>query len=337
MKIFLSYRRDDTGGRAGRLFDVLVARFGASNVFQDVSSATPGFDFADRVEQAIATSDAVLVVIGPSWLDSTTADGQRRIDQPDDFVRHELTSALASGMPVVPVLVDDAELPPADRLPEDVRGLVRRQAVSVRDASWRQDVDDLIRRLEGREAETSGGRRPWLIVGIAAGAIIAVVVAIVLLRSGDENDASDDGDAPPSCSTDSTFTDVELATERSASFLDEKGRALEAEIVGASTRPARPADADNGAVLVELSVANNAEPVPDTFLDDTYLGAGAIRSLLLDGVDQGAITCMSVVGDPEIEPTERAIATIGFDTTADPTGAPIRLVIYNGVELTVTE
>lgn len=335
MKIFLSYRRDDTGGRAGRLFDVLVARFGASNVFQDVSSASPGFDFADRVEQAIATSDAVLVVIGPSWLDSTTADGRRRIDQPDDFVRHELTSALASGMPVVPVLVDDAELPPADRLPEDVRGLVRRQAVSVRDASWRQDVDDLIRRLEGREAETSRGRRPWLIAGIAAIAVVAVGVAIVLVRSGDENDASDDDGAPPSCTTDSTFSDVELATERSASFLDEKGRALEAEIVGARTRPARPADADQGAVLVELSVANNAEPVPDTFLDDTYLGAGAIRSLLLDGVDQGAITCMSVVGDPEIEPTERAIATIGFDTTADPTGAPIRLVIYNGVELTV--
>ena len=335
MKIFLSYRRDDTGGRAGRLFDVLVARFGAHNVFQDVSSAAPGYDFADRVEQSIATSDAVLVVIGPSWLDSTTADGRRRIDQPDDFVRHEVSSALASGMPVVPVLVDDAELPLADRLPEDVRALVRRQAVSVRDASWRQDVDDLIRRLEGREPETSGRRRPWLIAGIAAIAVVAVGVAIALVRSGDGNDASDDGDAPPSCTTDSTFTDVELATDRSASFLDENGLALEAEIVGASTRPAGPADADHGAVLVELSVANNAEPVPDTFLDDTYLGAGAIRSLLLDGVDQGAITCMSVVGDPEIEPTERAIATIGFDTTADPTGAPIRLVIYNGIDLAV--
>ena len=95
MKIFLSYRRDDTGGRAGRLFDVLVARFGAQNVFQDVSSAAPGFDFTERVEQAIATSDAVLVVIGPSWLDSATADGRRRIDQPDDFVRHEVGSALA--------------------------------------------------------------------------------------------------------------------------------------------------------------------------------------------------------------------------------------------------
>ena len=73
-----------------------------------ISSAAPGFDFTERVEQAIATSDAVLVVIGPSWLDSATADGRRRIDQPDDFVRHEVGSALASGMPVVPVLVDDA-------------------------------------------------------------------------------------------------------------------------------------------------------------------------------------------------------------------------------------
>ena len=159
MKIFLSYRRDDTGGRAGRLFDVLVARFGAQNVFQDVSSAAPGFDFTERVEQAIATSDAVLVVIGPAWLDSATADGRRRIDQPDDFVRHEVGSALASGMPVVPVLVDDAELPLADRLPDDVRGLVHRQAVSVRDESWRQDVDDLVRRLEGRDVGIRAVRR----------------------------------------------------------------------------------------------------------------------------------------------------------------------------------
>jgi hypothetical protein len=336
VKIFLSYRRDDTGGRAGRLFDVLVARFGAQNVFQDVSSAAPGFDFTERVEQAIATSDAVLVVIGPSWLGSATADGRRRIDQPDDFVRHEVGSALASGMPVVPVLVDDAELPLAERLPDDIRGLVHRQAVSVRDESWRQDVDDLIRRLEGREQTTSGTRRPWLIAGIAAGVIVAVVVAIIVIRSNDDEDASS-GDAPPRCTSDSTYTDVALAPERSASFIDEKGLALEAEIVGASTRPGRPADDDHGAVLVEVSVANRAEPVPDSFLDDTYLGAGAIESLLLDGVDQGDVTCVSVVGDPEIQPDRRAIATFGFDTTADPTGAPMRLVIYDGVELTVTE
>ena len=335
MKIFLSYRRDDTGGRAGRLFDVLVARFGAHNVFQDVSSAAPGYDFADRVEQSIATSDAVLVVIGPSWLDSTTADGRRRIDQPDDFVRHEVSSALASGMPVVPVLVDDAELPLADRLPEDVRALVRRQAVSVRDASWRQDVDDLIRRLEGREPETSGRRRPWLIAGIAAIAVVAVGVAIALVRSGDEERRQ----RRRRCAAE--LYDRQHVHRRRTGHgpLRELPRREGARARGRDRRgqhaPAGPADADHGAVLVELSVANNAEPVPDTFLDDTYLGAGAIRSLLLDGVDQGAITCMSVVGDPEIEPTERAIATIGFDTTADPTGAPIRLVIYNGVDLAV--
>ena len=135
------------------------------------------------------------------------------------------------------------------------------------------------------------------------------------------------GDAPARCTSDSTYTDVALAPERSASFIDEKGLALEAEIVGASTRPGRPADDDHGAVLVEVSVANRAEPVPDSFLDDIYVGVGAIESLLLDGVDQGDVTCVSVVGDPEIQPDRRAIATFGFDTTADPTGAPMRLVI----------
>ena len=68
MKVFLSYRRDDTGGRAGRLFDVLVARFGVRDVFQDVSTVAPGLDFTAQVEAAIETSDVVLVVIGPSWL-----------------------------------------------------------------------------------------------------------------------------------------------------------------------------------------------------------------------------------------------------------------------------
>ena len=98
MKIFLSYRRDDTGGRAGRLFDVLVARFGARNVFQDVTTVAPGRDFAAQVDAAVTDSDAVLVVIGPSWL-GITDQGGRRIDHPDDFVRREGGHGAGDGDP----------------------------------------------------------------------------------------------------------------------------------------------------------------------------------------------------------------------------------------------
>ena len=168
MKIFLSYRRDDTGGRAGRLFDLLVARFGARNVFQDVTAVAPGRDFAAQVDAAVTGSDAVLVVVGPSWLGMTDDQGARRIDHPDDFVRREVSMALATGMPVVPVLVDDASFPSAEELPDELAPLRLRQAVILRDVSWHQDVDDLIRRLEGEVPLVVTRRRwPWL---IAAGA-----------------------------------------------------------------------------------------------------------------------------------------------------------------------
>ena len=338
MKLFLSYRRDDTGGRAGRLFDVLVARFGANNIFQDVNSAAPGLDFADRVEDAITRSDAVLVVIGPSWLDSTTPDGHRRIDQPDDFVRHEVTRALGTGLPVVPVLVDGARLPLASELPEELHGLVRRQAVTLRDVSWRQDVDDLVRRLEGRDSDMSGHpRRRAAMVGSVAVVLVALVVAVVLLRNRDEDEATGDGEPTGCPDVDDTWTAVELSADHSATFVDEKGHTLEAEIVGASTRSGEADAPDIGAVMVEVSVANRSEPVAGTIDDDTYLSAGAIESLLLDGVDQGDVTCLSVQGNPEIQPTERAIATVGFATTADPTGLPIRLVMYHDAELTVAD
>ena len=93
-------------GRAGRLFDVLVTRFGARNVFQDVAAIEPGTDFTQRVDDAIAQSDAALVVIGSDWLTMRGPDGTPRLDEPDDYVRREVGAALAADVRVVPVLVD---------------------------------------------------------------------------------------------------------------------------------------------------------------------------------------------------------------------------------------
>ena len=176
MKIFISYRRDDTAGRAGRLFDLLATRFGARNVFQDVTAIEPGTDFTQRVDEAIAQCDATLVVIGSDWLTMSGPDGTRRLDESDDYVRREVGAALAAGVRVVPVLVDRAELPAPEDLPEVLRPLAQRQAVALRDATWHQDVDALVRRLEGEEL-IDAPRRRWPLVAGAAG-VLAVAVLV---------------------------------------------------------------------------------------------------------------------------------------------------------------
>lgn len=159
MRIFISYRRDDTAGRAGRLFDVLVSRLGGRNVFQDVAAIAPGADFTQQVADAIAKSDAALVVIGSEWLTIRGPDGTRRLDEPGDYVRGEIGAALAAEVPVVPVLVGDAQLPAPGDLPEELRPLVNRQAARIRDDSWHQDVDALVRRLEGESVVETPRRR----------------------------------------------------------------------------------------------------------------------------------------------------------------------------------
>jgi hypothetical protein len=143
MRMFISYRRDDTAGRAGRLFDVLVSRLGARNVFQDVAVIAPGTDFMQHVADAIGTCDAALVVIGSEWLTIRGADGRPRLNEPDDYVRAEIRAALSAEVPVVPVLVGQAQLPAAGDLPDELRPLVNRQAARIRDDSWHQDVDAL--------------------------------------------------------------------------------------------------------------------------------------------------------------------------------------------------
>jgi hypothetical protein len=143
--IFISYRRDDAAGHAGRLFDGLKEHFGADHVFMDVSDLRPGQDFMVELERALGGCDYLLAVIGPRWLDAVDAKGRRRLDDPDDFVRREVSTALASRTTVViPVLVHGARMPPAESLPEALKALARRQAIELTDQRWESDVRELI-------------------------------------------------------------------------------------------------------------------------------------------------------------------------------------------------
>ena len=138
-RIFISYRRQETAWPARQLYEVLVARFGAESVFKDVNDIEPGDDFVERITEAVASCDVLLALIGTQWLTMTDLQGGRRLDNPEDFVRLELTAALSRGVRVVPILVDGAVMPRPEQLPPDLVPLTRRQAVEISAVGFNTD------------------------------------------------------------------------------------------------------------------------------------------------------------------------------------------------------
>ncbi len=146
--IFISYRRSDTRHHAARLRQRLGAAFGDEYVFMDVDSLRPGEPFPEVLDATIASSDAVLALIGRDWLTVTDAAGRRRLDDPGDWVRIEIATALRLERVVIPVLLDDARMPRAGQLPALLDALAERHAIEVDDERWDGDVVRLVRRLE---------------------------------------------------------------------------------------------------------------------------------------------------------------------------------------------
>ena len=146
-KIFINYRRDDSAGTAGRLHDRFVQTFGRKNLFMDVDHIPAGVDFVDFLRSQVAACDVFLAVIGPNWLDAKDDSGRRRFDNPDDFVTIEIAAALARNIRVIPVLVDGARTPKADKLPDSVKPLARRNAVEVRNTHFGRDAEALANKV----------------------------------------------------------------------------------------------------------------------------------------------------------------------------------------------
>jgi hypothetical protein len=169
--VFLSYRRSDTGGEAGRLSDTIQQQLGGGLAFRDVVNIPFGAEFDAVLEKELAAAKVVLVLIGPTWLAELT----QRLKQPDiDYLRVEVASALAKGKRVIPVLLKGAALPPAQALPEDLGSLAKHQAMTLRDESWSQDV--------GRLIDAIGRPYRWNMVALrAVVALLAIVVAVKLL------------------------------------------------------------------------------------------------------------------------------------------------------------
>ena len=147
-RIFLSYRRDDSADAAGRLRDMLVDAYGSKRVFQDIKSVPLGTDFVDHVAGQISRCSAVIVMIGKQWLKVKDKRRRRRLDNDDDLVRAEIVAALQQKIPVIPVLVQNAKMPTADDLPENIRLLARRNGIELSATRWKTDVERLIKELD---------------------------------------------------------------------------------------------------------------------------------------------------------------------------------------------
>lgn len=140
--IFICYRRKDSGYIAGRMQRDLAEHFGADQVFLDGTGIKAGADFHERLGKQVNSCDALVAVIGDDWL-TASQNGKRRLDDPKDWVRQEIGSALARDILVVPVLVEDAQPPTAADLPPALRPLTKRNCLELRAADW----DDGMRKL----------------------------------------------------------------------------------------------------------------------------------------------------------------------------------------------
>lgn len=149
-RIFISYRRDDTAGYAGRLYDHLVGHFGEDSVFMDIDTIEPGADFIKVIEDAVSKCDVFLALIGKRWMTITNnrwPNPRPRLEDPRDFVRLEISIALRRNIRVIPVLVDGATMPSERHLPNGLKSLVHKNAFEI-GKRWKQDVSKLIDFLE---------------------------------------------------------------------------------------------------------------------------------------------------------------------------------------------
>ncbi|SRR6266403_497654 len=145
--IFVCYRRDDSSGHAGRLFDKLGVHFGEDRIFMDIEAIKPGADFVRAIEDSVGRCDILIAIIGRHWL-SAAGQTSLLLDNPDDFVRLEIATAIELDVSIVPVLVHSAMMPKPRDLPNAISGLSRLNAIELSDLRWRHDVDQLIRSLE---------------------------------------------------------------------------------------------------------------------------------------------------------------------------------------------
>jgi hypothetical protein len=172
--IFINYRRDDTIATAGRIHDRLTQSFGKKRIFMDVDHIPAGADFIDYIESKLAECGVLLAIIGPHWVNARDGAGLRRLDDPKDVVLNEIHMALQRGIAVIPVLVDGADMPKAEHLPNALKPIARRNAVELRNSQFGGDADRLIRKIREVVKDSEAGTSRWWVA--VAGAIATVLL-----------------------------------------------------------------------------------------------------------------------------------------------------------------
>lgn len=179
-RIFISYRRQDSGGQAIALGDRLRKEFGDESVFMDVDGIPLGTDFVEVLIDEVRRCSVLLVLIGPQWCE--------RLDNPDDFVRVEVRAALQRSKLVVPIVLDQAKIPPSDTLPEDIRAISRRSGFELKHASFHTDLDRLVSELRRRPPsiastqESQPAPGPWYWAALTF--MMMLVFAVIFLFVG---------------------------------------------------------------------------------------------------------------------------------------------------------
>ncbi|HEY1783754.1 MAG TPA: toll/interleukin-1 receptor domain-containing protein [Roseiarcus sp.] len=191
--VFICYRREDSAGFAGRIYDRLKASLGRESVFIDVDNIPAGRDFVEVLTERVARCDALVALIGRNWLTSSDGDNRRRLDDPDDFVRIEIEAALARNVKVIPVLVDGASMPQADDLPEGLKKLARRQGIEISHNRFDSDAErltDALAQIDGEKpapaaaAAAPSAPQPKPAASVARWVIPAAALAIVAGGAG---------------------------------------------------------------------------------------------------------------------------------------------------------
>ena len=274
--IFISYRRQDSQGSAGRLADTLKAQFAQSQIFRDIETIEPGVDFVEAIERALASCVVMLAVMGPRWLSATDKLGRRRLDDPNDYTRIEIAAALQRKVRVIPVLVDGAAMPDAEDLPDDLKTLARRQASELSDKRWDFDVRQLVLTLEKipgiekrPDARVAGGDTgrtlspdPVMARGVkmgwwvGVGAALLAGIAFMVWRGVETLEPT--SVAAPSYAISRAAPAPAVASDK------DSGSASRISATPAAAEPTRPADVPPPTIKREVyaGVASTVQPAP---------------------------------------------------------------------------
>ncbi len=333
VQVFLSYRRSDAGGHAGRLAETLVSRIGRHRVVVDVAAAG-GEAPAVAVDRALARCDALLAVIGPGWLRAAGPAGLRRLFQPDDYVHVELARALQLGVPVVPVLVGGTAVPAAADLPPDLRGIARQPAVTLRDATWHEDVAALLRRVGELRADAEnvarpgrharGGRRPAIVVAALVAVVVLVGGAAWAWRSrlDDGSAASSTGLAACPVTEEATWHELRPVATKAEVHVGDGSLFLRV-----ATARWRMVAAGTFQIVLGTELENLS---PGSHGDDPDL----YRALVVAGRDF-PVTCFAA--EPlVVAANQKGRATLGFEVACEPTAA-VSLAVRGGDTAPVVE